>query len=759
MNRIVAAAAPFCVLAACSGGGGGGVGAPPPPVVVTPGPTPAPSPSPPPPPVSADTEEYRATVGAVSMNALSAYQRGATGAGIGIGIIDTGIDLESEEFGGRISAASADVAGGGRTIDDESGHGTAVAFTAAGRRNGAGTHGVAFEATVIALRADRPGTCAAPETDDSKSPCRFGTDAIARGVDAARTGGARVINISLGGSDMPANLRAAIGRATAAGLVVVIAAGNDGTTEPDAFAAVANDAATARGQVIIAGWVDGADVIDDDSDRAGSSAAVYLAAVGTRVRAPDKNNTPLLWSGTSFAAPQISGAVALLAQAFPNLSGAQIVDILFRTARDAGAPGTDPIYGRGVLDLTRAFQPLGATRVAGTALGTPLTGRGAALSAPMGDAGVGPMGAVILDGYGRAFATDLAHIVNRAAPLRPMGGALLARGRHVAVAAGGTAVSVSLTPRPGGGVLIERTSLSRADADAARAIAGTVTQRLGSRLQFGFGMRQGSGALAAQLTGAREPAFLVAGADGLGFEGGARRSGAVRRTFGRLGVTAAGESGVVLSPREDRAPGAGAWDRSGFDRASLSLDRRFGALSTRLTGSRLDERSTVLGARFDPSLGGAAATSWFVDAGARLELGAWTLGAGLRQGWTKARLGGLSGGGRLRTGAFDFDVGRDGVFGDDTLGLRVAQPLRVASGGIDVALPTLWDYASGEVATWTTQRMNLAPTGRELDLELRYGRRLWGGDLHWNLFWRRDPGHHAALPDDRGIAVRFQTGF
>jgi len=41
----------------------------------------------------------------------------------------------------------------------------------------------------------------------------------------------------------------------------------------------------------------------------------------------------------------------LLAQAFPNLTGAQIVDLLLRSARDVGAAGTDPVYGRGVLDI------------------------------------------------------------------------------------------------------------------------------------------------------------------------------------------------------------------------------------------------------------------------------------------------------------------------------------------------------------------------------------------------------------------------
>ena len=116
------------------------------------------------------------------MNALTAYQHGGTGAGIRVGVIDSGIDLQSAEFGDcsggvgtgtcRITAASRDTAGNG-TLDDVGGHGTAVAFTIAGRRNDAGTHGVAFDAQLIVARADSPGTCADTSEDGG---CSFGDE-------------------------------------------------------------------------------------------------------------------------------------------------------------------------------------------------------------------------------------------------------------------------------------------------------------------------------------------------------------------------------------------------------------------------------------------------------------------------------------------------------------------------------------------------------------------------------------------------------
>lgn len=751
------------MLAACGGGGVNSTPAPPT-ATVDPTPVPTPTPTPTPAPVTTatsgnDTTEYRATVGAVSMNALSAYNAGATGKGVGLAIIDTGIDLQSAEFDNRISASSAPV-GGETTVDDQGGHGTAVAFTAAGRRNGVNTQGVAFEATVIALRADRTGSCASTSTDDSTSGCKFGTDAIAAGVDAARVAGARVINMSLGGSTMPANLQAAIGRATAAGIVVVIAAGNDGSDNPDPFTNVSGTS-DAHGAVIVAGSVGTTGTISSFSDKAGTGAATYLTAVGERVRAPDNTNTPYFWSGTSFAAPQISGAVALLAQAFPNLTGAQIVNLLLTTARDAGAVGTDAIYGHGILDLTRAFQPVGTTSIAGEAAAkVATTGGNGATSTPMGDASPMGVGAVILDGYGRAFAIDLAATIARHTPSRTLAASLQARNRSVAMTSGGTAVAMTLAPAAAGGVLIEPNRLTFADADAARAVAATVTQRLGRRTSFALGVRQGADGLSAQLAGRAEPAFLVATTGGLGFDAAARSAAGVRREVGSWGLTATVETGDVLTSGERLLPGLAPWRRTPYSTAALSIDRRVGPIAATLTGMRLTERDTLLGARLGAALGSPGATSWFATAAARVEPGAgWTLGGSIKRGWTTPQVHGFDGGGRLVTTAFAADVGKAGLFGRDGLGLRVAQPLRVGGGGVDLTLPTGWDYDTQAVSAWTSQRLGLTPTGRELDVEARYARPFAGGAAQTNLFWRRDPGNWATLPPDVGAALRWSLGF
>ena len=355
-----------------------------------------------------------------SSKAVGAYQTGFSGAGVKVGVVDSGINPNLAEFAGRIDPMSADVAGN-RGVSDDDGHGTAVAAVIAAAKNDVGMHGVAFGATIVALRTDDPGTCG---TEDD---CSFFESDIGAGIDRARLAGARVINLSLGGSPPSSGLIAAMQRAVNAGIVLVIAAGNEGDSpeggNPNGFAAV--PAQQFPGQVIIAGSLGTAidpNSISDFSNRAGSSATSYLAALGYRVRTINHLGQDVLYSGTSLSSPVISGAVALLAQAFPNLTGKQIVEILFNSADDLGAAGIDAVYGHGALNITRAFQPIGTTSLAGSevAVGTETTGELPAAGGDGGDDPDGKLGVIILDGYSRAFTMNLAAGLRRAEASRPL---------------------------------------------------------------------------------------------------------------------------------------------------------------------------------------------------------------------------------------------------------------------------------------------------------------------------------------------------
>jgi hypothetical protein len=94
----------------------------------------------------------------------------------------------------------------------------------------------------------------------------------------------------------------------------------------------------------------------------------------------------------------------------------------------------------------------------------------------------------------------------------------------------------------------------------------------------------------------------------------------------------------------------------------------------------------------------------------------------------------------------------------DQIALRLTQPLRVRSGGLGVRLPVAYDYATGAVG-YEDRTINLAPSGRELDLEAAYSLNIAGGDLGGNLFVRRQPGHISDAGDDIGGVVRIAWGF
>jgi len=746
---VLSVCAAALALAGCGGGGGTArpnpISSPPPP------PPPPPSPPPPsPPPTNFDDAEYRRSNGAVSSGAIAAWQDGATGRNVKVGVIDTGVNPNLAEFTGRIDPASQDVAAN-RGVTDEEGHGTAVTAVIAANRNGSGIVGVAFESTIISLNTADPTDC---DPDDG---CTHRDGDIARAIDIARNNGARVVNISLGGDGVGQSVIDAVARAVQAGMVIVVSAGNESDADPDPFAAQIAARASGR-QVIIAGAVDSRGDIASFSNRAGASANFYLAALGVSVRAPDQTGASFLWSGTSFSAPIISGAAALLASAFPNLTGAEIAELLLSTADDAGVPGVDATFGHGILNIRRAFEPQGTVTLAGSRIAITDLG-GGELSGPMGDARPRMAGVVFLDGFSRAYVADIAQRLAAAPQQRPLEQRLRQDVSTAVTRIGPTLVSLSVR---GGGIVpmpasFARTGLSMDEARAARALASHVLSRIGPRTAIAFGISESGRTLQRRLQQAETLPFLVARdpMERAGFytDGGA--SFGIRHDLGGIGLTLTGERGEVeqFALREGLPAPT-------YRLAALTLDRRFGPAFLTLGATRLDETETVLGGRFSLAPGGA--TSWFLDGTARVELGAgWRTGARWRRGWTRMPGGnGLVSGGYLRTDTWSFDLARGDAFRrGDELALRVMQPLRVRSGGYALDVPVSYDYATLGVG-YERRMFSLAPTGREINVEAAYRIGLFGdrATLTANAYYRRQPGHVAAMPGDYGLALRLAFG-
>lgn len=776
-------------LAACGGGGGTPISTPPPAPAPAPVPAPSPVPTPAPtPPSSFDTAEYRRSDGPEQHGAITAWQAGRTGAGQTIAIVDTGIDTTNTEFAGRIHAASRDVTTGGRSIRAEDDHGTNIALVAAAARNGSGVMGIAFDAALLVLRADQPGTCADTGRNTNEASCTFLDTSIARGVDAAVAAGARVVNLSLGGSDgIGSAMRDAITRASAAGVVVVVAAGNGGrgdrpNTDPNQPTAFAQAIRAAGGNnVIIVGSIDEGNAISAFSQRAGTEAAWYLSARGERiccvyegsqiyVGQDASGSFNLLFSGTSFATPQVAGAAALLAQAFPNLTGQQIVRLLLDSARDAGASGVDSTYGTGILDIAAAMAPRGAMTLAGGTTAVSVEMRTATGSPAMGDALTrsGPVTGVALDSYARAYSLDLSSGL-RGAALRPRLQGALANGARVA-AGGAGAVTLAFTVAGGTGEQgvprARQLQLSGEQAEGARLLAARVAARIAPGTEMAFGLREGAAGLAAQLQGALQPAFLIArdADEDSGFPRVGDASVAFRKEFGRLAMTASAESGAVWRGDDLAAAEAlrgAARERFGYHSFALSAERSVGPVDTVIGASWLTEGSSVLGATFAPAFGVGGAGTLFLDAKAGLDAGAgWRVGAAWRQGWTRmAQAGRVAAGSGLSTSAWSLDVSRANTFTEgDSFGIRLSQPLRVTGGGIGLTLPVAYDYAT-LLPSYGTRFIALAPAGREIDAEVAWRGPLWGGNASASLYYRTDPGHYATLPDDKGMALRWRREF
>lgn len=780
--RMGCAATALAILSACGGGSNGGVTSTPAPVP-TPTPTPAPSPTPTPTPtistINFDTAEVRRSDGPTFHNAVTAWQAGINGRGATIAIIDTGVDSTNSEFAGRISAASADVAGS-RSPDGEDDHGTHVALIAAAALNGSGIVGIAYEANIMALRADRPGSCAT-ESDATLDDCVFLGGDIANGVDRAVSAGAAVINLSLGGGAPGSTLTNAISRAAAAGVIIIVAAGNDGESteagvdpdQPDPFAT--GLLAAGGSNVIIVGSVDRNGDLSDFSNRAGGSASSYLSARGEalcclyedgRVQVttqPNGDQFVTLISGTSFAAPQVSGAVALLAQAFPNLTGAQIVDILLTTARDAGADGIDGIFGRGILDIGNAMSPQGTTTLAGSTISLALGDQTGSASPAMGGALDNlSLSTIITDKYARAYSYNLASGLAGAAIRPRLRGAVDNRSRRVSGGSGPVALAFTVSNGPDAAGTLH---LSPRNARIAQVLAARVALQISPDLKLGFAFSEGAEGMVVQMQGHSRPAFMIAsGAGGdAGFLRNNDASAALRKQMGAWGFTFSAERGEVLTDRSGTSANAlrEQRPRRPVQSFSTAVDRRFGPVEAALSLSWMDETETVLGAGFHQALGASGADTLFADASFGMDLSpSWRLGGEFRQGFTRARASGfVADGSRFASQGWSVDLIRRGLFQrSDSIGMRLAQPLRVTNGGLNLSLPVSYDYST-QSAGYDIRRLSLSPGGSEMIGEVNWQGTLWRGRAGASLFYRKDPGHYAAAPDDKGIALTWARDF
>ena len=301
------------------------------------------------------------------------------GEGVKVAVIDTGIDSTHPDLAGAVSGGTdvsgAGDPGGARGIGVNPEHGTLVATLLAGRGhtsedsakdagkddgkdkdknkekpkydgpgNGPdGIIGVAPKAELITVSAWIGGSNPGGIPIDDQLP-----NAVRWAVDS----GAKVINMSLGSSSTawPESWDDAFLYAEQHDVVIVAAAGNRGVGMVQVGAP-----ATIPGVLTVAG-LNREGKASWDSSSEGISIGVAAPAENLVGGLPKGTSRYAEWSGTSAAAPLVSGVAALIRSAHPELSAAQVINRIISTAKDGGVPGRDTLYGYGIVDASAAVN-------------------------------------------------------------------------------------------------------------------------------------------------------------------------------------------------------------------------------------------------------------------------------------------------------------------------------------------------------------------------------------------------------------------
>ncbi|MGB9752443.1 MAG: peptidase S8 [Roseiflexus castenholzii] len=261
-----------------------------------------------------------------------------TGSDMIIAILDTGVSPSHPDLRGRV-LPGFDFVNNDDDPRDDDGHGTFTAGVAAAEGdNGIGAAGVCWRCRILPVKVlNRRG--------------RGNDAAIAAGIRFAVDRGARIISMSFGGPDDSRVLREAVAYALERDVLLVAASGNG-----QAAGNLPNYPAAYPG--VLAVSATGPDDAVTNFSTTGDFVALAAPGAGvwsTTWRRPS-GDTYGFADGTSAACPHVAGAVALVWTVHPELTARQVNEVLMLGADDRGAPGKDPAYGHGRLNLFRALQ-------------------------------------------------------------------------------------------------------------------------------------------------------------------------------------------------------------------------------------------------------------------------------------------------------------------------------------------------------------------------------------------------------------------
>ena len=260
---------------------------------------------------------------------------GIKGFGVKVAVIDTGIDLKHPDlkvYGGKSFISSS--------YQDDHGHGTHVAGTIAALDNTQGVIGVAPEAQLYALKALSSGGSG------------FWSD-VAAALEWSIENKMDIVSMSIGGTAGDSLLETAVTQAYQAGLILVAAAGNSGTS--DGTGDSVQFPAKYSGVIAVA-------ATDSNDARASFSSTglkVELSAPGVNVFSTYLGSTYKNMNGTSMATPHVSGLAALVKSTYPNATSEEIRKKIVDSVVDLGSAGRDALYGYGRISAPPAVEAPG----------------------------------------------------------------------------------------------------------------------------------------------------------------------------------------------------------------------------------------------------------------------------------------------------------------------------------------------------------------------------------------------------------------
>jgi membrane-anchored mycosin MYCP len=273
----------------------------------------------------------------------------ATGAGQTVALVDTGVDGGRDQLQGRVLAGWDTQTNQPDNNVDCSSHGTALASLIAAQPDsavgyqGVPFHGIAKDVKILPIRISD-----VDPSEDAHGTKQPGSDKVAQAINWATQHGATVIEVSNAFDSSDDGLKAAVQRALAAGIPVVAAVGDehnpnlaeDSPTYPAAYPGVI-----------------GVGAIDQEYariDKSNVGPYVSVMAPGDSVPAATRIAGFTTWTGTSVAAGLVAGVVALVRQAWPQLTPEQVAERITATADPAPGGQYGPAYGHGIVDAYRA---------------------------------------------------------------------------------------------------------------------------------------------------------------------------------------------------------------------------------------------------------------------------------------------------------------------------------------------------------------------------------------------------------------------